>query len=280
LSFGHPGNNETVNIKELGNRLFFQLIIWNKKTARSYIVEYIASGAQADIYKDGFKAIKLFKYNINKEEIEYEINLQKMAYDKGLPVPKIFGIIEIENKFGIEMEYLEGKTIGNIIMHDISKFEEYLLKSIEIQNGIHKIETKNIVLMKDRLKYFILKAKLINENDRERIINELENKVFDNKLCHGDFHFMNLIQTLDGIKIIDWICACSGSPEADIYRTYLLYLLSNKELAGIYLDTYCKIMQLDKNNILSWASIIAGARLGEYIKDENEKNILLKIIAN
>ena len=39
-------------------------------------MEYIASGEQADIYKDGKKAIKLFKNYVQKENVEYEINLQ------------------------------------------------------------------------------------------------------------------------------------------------------------------------------------------------------------
>jgi len=41
-------------------------------------MEYIASGAQADIYKDGTKAIKLFKNYVKKEDIEYEVNLQSI----------------------------------------------------------------------------------------------------------------------------------------------------------------------------------------------------------
>jgi len=94
------------------------------------------------------------------------------------------------------------------------------------------------------------------------------------------FSYYEFNSTFNGIKVIDWICATSGSPEADIYRTYLLYLLSNKDFAEIYLETYCKIKKLDKSKILSWATIIAGARLGEYVKDKNEEKILLEIIRN
>jgi len=40
-------------------------------------MKYIASGAQADIYKDSNKAIKLFKNCVNKNDIEYEEKLLK-----------------------------------------------------------------------------------------------------------------------------------------------------------------------------------------------------------
>ena len=241
-------------------------------------MEYIASGAQADIYKDGSKAIKLFKYNISKYDIEREFNLQKMAYNYGLPVPKIYDIIEKDNKLGIIMEYVEGIPVGNIIFNNNTKFEEYIKISIEIQNNIHKIETNEFPFMKEKLKLNIVKANILYESEKENLLLKLEDKIFENKLCHGDFHILNLIQTSNGIKIIDWICGSSGSPDADIYRTYLLYKLYDKEISEIYLKTYCKMYNLDKFNILKWASIVAGARIGEYIKDEKEKNILMEII--
>jgi hypothetical protein len=46
------------------------------------------------------------------------------------------------------------------------------------------------------------------------------------------------------------------------------------EVAGLFLDTYCKIIKVDRLKILSWAPVVAGARLGEYVKDEREERIL------
>jgi len=244
-------------------------------------MEYIASGAQADIYRDGTNAIKLFKNTIQKEDIENEINLQKMAFDYGLPVPEVFDIIETDNKYGIVMEYVEGITVGKILINDINKLEDYLAKSIEIQNSIHKIEAKNYPAMKDKLRNFIQSANKIDKNDKEKILTRLENMKFENQLCHGDFHIFNLIQTSNDIKIIDWVCASSGSPQADIYRTYLLYKTYKESFVSeMYIETYCQMLKLDKTKIMSWSSIIASARLGEYYKDEREENILNGIIKN
>ena len=186
-------------------------------------MELIGSGAQADIYKDNSMAIKLFKYNIHKEEVENEFNLQRMAFEYGLPVPKVFDIIEIDDKSGIVMEFIDGTPLGKIILKNIFKAKKYLVKSIDIQDSIHKIETDSFPNMKDKLKYFILCAKELNNMEKEKIMLKLEDINFDNKLCHGDFHIFNLLQTSNEMKIIDWICASSGNIEADIYGTYLLY---------------------------------------------------------
>ena len=244
-------------------------------------MEYIASGAQADIYRDGTNAIKLFKNIIQKEDIENEINLQRMAFDYGLPVPEVFDIIEIDNKYGIVMEYVEGITLGKILINDINKLDEYLTKSIEIQNSIHMIEVKNYPPMKDKLRNFIQNANKIDKNDKEKILTRLEYMKFENQLCHGDFHIFNLIQTSNDIKIIDWLCASSGNPQADIYRTYLLYKTYKESFVSeMYIETYCQMLKLDKTDIMSWSPIIAAARLGEYYKDEREENILKEIIKN
>lgn len=86
-----------------------------------------------------------------------------------------------------------------------------------------------------------------------------------NRLCHGDFHVLNLLQTINDIKIIDWVCASSGSISADVCRTYLLYLLYRPEIAEIYMDIYCGKAGLSKQDVLEWLPVIAGARLNENV---------------
>jgi thiamine kinase-like enzyme len=89
-------------------------------------------------------------------------------------------------------------------------------------------------------KNYILGTNKLTETDKEKILNKMGNKLYENKLCHGDFHVLNLIQTSNDIKIIDWVCASSGNPNADICRTFLLYKVYMEEMAEIYLETYCK----------------------------------------
>jgi len=91
-----------------------------------------------------------------------------------------------------------------------------------------------------------------------------------NSLCHGDFHFMNLIKSDKEVKIIDWMDAKSGSPEADICRSYMIYALYSKEFADIYLATYCKKISKPQSDILRWLPIVAAVRLSENNEGERE----------
>lgn len=64
--------------------------------------------------------------------------------------------------------------------------------------------------------------------------------------------------------------------EADICRTYLLYILYAKDIANLYLDSYCDKCNKDKKEILKWLPVIAGARLCE--NKSNEVETLLKLV--
>jgi len=242
-------------------------------------MELIGNGAQAEIFKDNDMIIKLFKKNIAKHDVEYEMNLQKKAFEHGLSVPKIYDIVEINGKYGIKMEYINGKTFGKIILEDMNKLNKYLSKSIEIQIGIHKIVTYNFPSMKEKLINKINRVQLITKNEKQNIIKLLDKEIFKNNLCHGDFQFMNILETENGNKVIDWVDSSSGNIEADVYRTYLLYKVNNDEIAELYINNFCKMADISKENVLKWAPVIASARLSEGMgNDENEK--LLNIIRN
>jgi len=239
-------------------------------------MEFIANGAQADLYKNNGMAIKLFKKNLSKGEIEYEMNLQKMAFEYGLPVPKIHNIVEIDGKYGILMEYIDGVPIGEFVFKDQGILQQYLIKSIEIQIQLNNIATDKFPSMKDKLKRQITNTQELDVADKEKLLSKIDKIVFENKLCHGDFHFFNLIETSNDIKIIDWVDSSAGNAEADVCRTYLLYKMNHEILAESFIDSYCKITKVPKENILNWLPFLAAARLSEG-RDKKENEILRNI---
>ena len=97
---------------------------------------------------------------------------------------------------------------------------------------------------------------------------------FDEKLCHGDFHFFNLIMSDHKVTIIDWVDASAGDIRADVYRTYLLYSQFLVELADMYMRLYCEKSGLSKDEIFQWAPIIAAARLSECVSSEKPERLL------
>lgn len=244
----------------------------------TYLTNLIGSGAQADVYLYDNRAVKVFKENYSEADAVYEANIQSCVYRAGLPVPKIYEVVTIENRKAIIMEYIKGNALGELLLGDVMHAIEYLDLAVELQQKVHRIKNaEGLPLLKDKLKSKIMRTSLINEDIKQKCLQYLGQLEVDNTLCHGDLHVLNLIKTENDIKIIDWVDASLGSAAADVCRSYLLYLLYKNEIAEYYLQSYCNKSDISKDMVLSWLPVLAAARLVENNSPDDIK-ILLDII--
>ena len=110
----------------------------------------IAIGNTADIYLCDGKLIKLFK-DSPPGAAEYEANKQRYARAQGLPIPQVFEVAGINGKQAIIMEYISGNTIGDMISSDMTKAEQYMSLSVDVQLKIHDVQADGFELMTDKL---------------------------------------------------------------------------------------------------------------------------------
>lgn len=234
----------------------------------------IATGNTAHIYLHNGKIIKLFNDFCPATESQHEANKQKYAYSCGLPVPCIYDVVKLDGKQAIIMEYVEGSTIGDLMYADMTKATQYMSLSVSMQMKIHAIKADHIEWMTDKLNRQILMAPLLNDRQKAFLIDRLQAIPYEKRLCHGDYHIFNLIQTNTGVKIIDWVDASAGCINADVYRTYLLYSQFSMDLANLYLQLYCKHSGVSQDAIFMWEPIVAGARLSENVSSEKAERLV------
>jgi aminoglycoside phosphotransferase (APT) family kinase protein len=91
------------------------------------------------------------------------------------------------------------------------------------------------------------------------------------RLCHGDFHPINVLGETSQPIVVDWPDACRGDPAANVCRTYLLLNLRAEEIADPYFDAYCRISNVPRGKILDWLLYVAAARLAEDAPDDRER---------
>lgn len=234
----------------------------------------IAIGNTAKIYLYENKVYKVFNDYFAETESLKEAEKQKIARSYGLPVPKIIDVTAINGQQAIIMEYIKGKSIGDLLLEDMKQAAYYLNISIEIQQKIHGVEADSMERMSEKLTRQIESAAILDNRHKSILIEKLNRMSSKNMLCHGDFHLFNLIMSDDKVTIIDWIDSSSGDIRADVYRTYLLYANYSSELADQYLNLYCEKTDLQKGEIIQWAPIIAAARLAEIVPSENPNRLL------
>ncbi len=234
----------------------------------------IAIGNTANIYLLDNKIIKIFKDYLPATAAKYEANKQKLVYSLGLTVPEIVDVTVLDGKQAIIMEYIKGKTFGSIVSEDMSQAEFYISLSIDIQQEIHSTIANSLEPMVDKLKRQIEQAPVLISKHKEILIRKLEAMSFERRLCHGDFHLFNIIDSDKKATVIDWVDSSLGDIRADVCRTYLLYTEISMDLAEMYLRLYCEKSGLSEKEVLLWIPILAAARLAEHVSEEKSKYLL------
>ena len=240
--------------------------------------EPIASGNTANIYLYENQIIKIFKDHLPDTESNYETQKQMVAYESGLRVPKILDVKKVNEKQAILMEYVEGKTLGELVAENMEQVESFLKTSVEIQMEIHSVLAESLEPMRIKLQRQIEAVQGFDEKVKTSLLKKLESMPMENKLCHGDFHLYNLIKSGEEVFIIDWVDASAGDPRADVCRTYILYSQVSLDIAELYLKLYCEKSGWSRKEILEWAPLIAAARLSENVATEDSNRLMKYIV--
>ena len=235
----------------------------------------VAIGNTANLYLFDNKIVKVFKEHLPSTESIFEARKQEFAYSCGLNVPKILEVTEINGRKVIIMEYIEGKTVGNLLIENMELAEQYMNVFVNVQQTIHNIVVESDLLepMSEKLKRQIEHGGNLNKAQKQLLVGRLDSMIIEPRLCHGDFHPFNLIMSNDKVTIIDWVDSSAGDIRADVYRTYLLLSQFSIYLAEIYLRIYCEKTGLSQDEVFLWAPIIAGARLSEHVSLENKDRL-------
>ena len=229
------------------------------------------------IYKDGDKTIKVFDESFPKSDILNEALNQARVEETGLNIPSLQEVTKIDGKWAIISDYIEGKTLAQLMEENPEKTDEYLELFVNLQMEVLSKKAPLLNKLKDKMNMKIAQADL-DATTRYDLHTRLEGMPKHNKICHGDFNPANIIVKDDGTMfIIDWAHVTQGNASADVARTYLLFRLSgDKKVADMYLDLFCKKSDTAKQYVQQWLSIVAAAQLTK--GNESEKKFLMNWI--
>jgi uncharacterized protein (TIGR02172 family) len=213
------------------------------------------------IYRDGDIAIKVFNEGYSKADVLNEALNQARIEETELNIPKIIEVLHVDGKWAIAYEFIEGKTLAQLMEEDPAKFDEYLETLIDLQMEVHGQKAPLLTKLNDKM------ARKISQTDFDATIRyELHTRLASmpkhNKVCHGDFNPSNIIIAEDGTPyIIDWSHVTQGNASADVARTYLLFQLAgNLKGAEKYINLFCKKSDTPKQYVQKWIPIVAASQ--------------------
>ncbi len=224
--------------------------------------------------------LKLYKHGWNRETVGTEYESTKAAHCLGIPSPQVYGMTEQSGRYGFWMERIEGRTMLQAIQKEPFRALFYAEQMAELHYKMHQITCKQIPTQP---KVYALRIRntSLEERTKERLLFELQRFPMPEcqRVCHGDFHPMNILLREESPVVIDWAFASVGDPRADVAGTYMitkllstasaarhvwerwLYNLFTPLFAERYLRAYLRLSGFTRQEILRWVPIRAATYL-------------------
>ncbi len=221
----------------------------------------IAVRKNKTIYREGDKVFKVFDNSYSKADVLNEALNQARIEETGLNIPKILGVTMTDGKWTIILEYIEGKTLAELMAEHPEKRDEYLSQFVDLQLEMHSKTCPDLNKLQDKMNRKISQTSL-SATVRYELHTRLESMPKHKKVCHGDFNPSNIIIAKDGKPyILDWSHATQGNASADAARTFLLFSLEgDTDTAKKYLDLFCKKSDTAKQYVQKWMPIVAASQ--------------------
>lgn len=226
------------------------------------------------VYKCEEGIVKVFEKDHAKSDVLNEALNQARVEETGLDVAKVKEVTQVDGKWAVVIEYVEGKTLEELMEKDPSKYMEQF---VELQLEIHGKKAPLLNKQKDKLVRQINSLKELDATTRYELQTRLDGMPKHTKVCHGDYNPSNVIVGNDGkMTVLDWAHATQGNASADAAMTYLLFALKDQKTADLYMDTFCRKSDTAKQYVQQWLPIVAAAQLTK--DNELEKEFLMKWI--
>lgn len=250
----------------------FENALFEEKEIVIMARELLSESAAKKIYRDGNTVLKVFAKDFPKDEVFHEAFITtRIENTDGLHIPKIYSVHEENGQWIIEKEYIEGKTLKQLMKEHPEKLDEYIGKMVDLQLTVFSKKAPLLEKLKDKVTYQINGLNSIDSATRYELLTRLESMPKHFKLLHGDFRPDNILVKEDGtMYLIDWVHATQGNASADVARTYTTLMLENEEAAKKYYEDFCGKTKTDKSYVFKWLPIIAAANLTKQRPEEKE----------
>ena len=228
----------------------------------------LATGNMAEVFEWGNRVLKLYKSPAAKIVAFREAAIHAAVEALGLPVPTVWGTEQVGSRWGIVFDRLSDTSFANRMRSAPAQTPYYLERLARLHIAIHRHGAAPFASLKVRLAGRIRETQHLDEARRQSLLEGLIAMPDGDRLCHGDFHPLNVLGDAAEPMVIDWPDACRGDPAADLCPSYLLLALHVNDLAAPYLDAYCRLGDISPEAALAWLPYVAAARLAEEVPGE------------
>ena len=233
--------------------------------------EILEEKSYKTVYREGNTIVKEFTPSHPKANVFNEAYIHACVEGCGVSVPKILGVAPSGGGWALSMEYVEGRTLQQMIDAEPERAAEYLEKLVDIQLEVGKYRVPQLRNTRYKMEEAINTLTEIDASTKYELLQRIHGMKRHTKLCHGDLVPSNIIIREDGSWIVlDWAHATSGNAGADAAITYLRFSLEQPKIADQYLRVFCKKADMAIQYVQTWMPIVAAAQLTKHKEAERE----------
>ena len=201
----------------------------------------LASGNVAEVFEWGSRVVKLYRCSARKATAFREAANHAAVEAMALPVPAVLGVLEVGGRWGIVFDRVKESSFAERMREDPSLIPECLLALARVHAHIHDQPAPQLLAsLKSRLATNIAGTGLLDEPLKQILLGRLAGMPDGDRLCHGDFHPVNVLGQNSLPMVIDWPDTCCGDPAADVCRSYLLLKGNHRQRSKSCNTTYAR----------------------------------------
>lgn len=196
--------------------------------------ERLGAGRTAEVYAvagDPARVVKLFDRGTDPAAVDREVTYSRVAAAAGIPSPEVFGTVEVDDRYGIVVERVDGPHLADTMRERPWTVVGAARTAADAHRRMHACDGGDLPALHERLRERI-EAGPVAVRHRESILTALDGLPTARALCHGDFHPENVLVADGREVVIDWPDAAAGHPAADVARSSLLLRLAVEETSG------------------------------------------------
>ena len=136
--------------------------------------QLISSSETKCVYRDGDLAIKEFCEGFPKAEVLNEALCTARVEDlPGLHVPKVLSVSVMDGKWSITREFIEGKTLQQLMDENPDKVQEYMEQMVDLQIDIHSKACPLLNKLKEKTIRALQEEEQLDANTRYDLLTRL-----------------------------------------------------------------------------------------------------------
>ncbi len=246
--------------------------------------DLLAAGRTAEIHawSEG-QVVKLYRRGWGIETALREARASALVGDGTGPGPRFGGIVELDGRYGLVLEWLDGTTMLDVLAQAPWRAIELARRMAALQREIHERIPTGLPIQSEVLAGWIRRAEVVSPSIRAHALGRLRLLAPTSSLCHGNLHPANVVLARGRWSVIDWASAVRGAPNGDVARSLLLLRhaaaparggLLRRSLLGpvraTFATAYRARMGIPASELRALELAMVVARIGEDVPGERD----------